>query len=140
MTAFDYSFVILFRVLLVFSIPSEFWAAVVELLEVPDQVRVFINPLLGSLCITIIEALAESRKRSKQPSSDVEHTPAWHYPLKIFVGWVGGSYSVDFLSPIFKAEAATLSFYGGAAGYGLISLVVALILKKIDTDSKPEQP
>lgn len=135
-----YLFVLLARVVaasvaLLFSLPSDAWAIVIEMLEVPDQVKVFINPLLGSICITILGALNEYRKKASNPAYVIPHEPGWVFPAKIFVGWVVGGISVPLFATFIKASEPTIAFYAGAAGTTFLSVYVANLIKKFDNDS-----
>lgn len=125
--------------LILFLVPNEIWTVVEQLIEVPEAVKEVINPLLGSLCITILEAMNEYRKKAKDPDYIVPVEPAWMFPAKIFIGWVVGVIGLPFFALFIKAPNSFIAFLGGAAGTSALTALKSNLIKKIDDTSSTDE-
>lgn len=109
--------------LLLMNVPNEFWAQLIAILEVPDVVKVAVAPFMGSAVTTAVEYLVLPLDPNQKK---------WHWPLKLFVGWVVGSYGGGAADIVFKGDAQTLAFWGGVTGYGTIALILYNQRKKLN--------
>jgi hypothetical protein len=106
--------------------PNEFWAAVAGALAIPVEVKILTAPLLGSACATAVEYLILLRKHTPSIYSPI------YWPLKVFVGWIVGSFGGTAMEGLVNATPQAIAFWAGVTGYGAIALVLANQDKKLN--------
>jgi len=105
-------------------VPADFWVQVVAIMDVPEPVKVAVAPLMGSAVTTAVEYVVQIRNRG-------EPQPAVYWLLKVFIGWVVGSYGGPMTDAVIKASPVSIAFWGGVLGHGSVALVLANQSKKI---------
>ncbi|NDU97198.1 hypothetical protein [Spirosoma terrae] len=128
------------------NVPSEFWAQVMAVFEIPEQIIVGTSPLIGATVSTLVEVLQRVYNQDKQRRRgklDTEyHDPtAKYWPAKIFVGTMSGLFLMSWfaqavLAVIPKAPEWTIGFIAGYAGYWFVSKKLP---KLLESDVKKDQ-
>jgi hypothetical protein len=129
-------FILLFRWLIsaltLAYVPADFWVQVVAIMDVPEPVKEAVAPLMGSAVTTAVEAVVQIRNRA-------EPQPAVYWLLKVFIGWVVGSYGGGMADVVIKATPVSIAFWGGVLGHGSVALALAKQAKKIKDIDKDEE-
>jgi hypothetical protein len=122
-------------------VPNKFWSVVLEYIDVPNEIKELVNPLLGATCSLLAGEVYEYYKRIKNPAAIPLDTPNWIFAAKIFVGWIVGLNSISLIQPFLTASGPKIAFWAGAVGFGLIGglveLIIKLILKQAETPTQP---
>lgn len=113
------------------NVPAEFWTQFMAIMEVPEEVKIATAPLLGSAVATAVEYLLEEKGAIHK---------RWHWPLKIFVGWVAGSYGGPAAEQWVKFTPQTCAFWSGIGGYGVVVLLLAKQKKKLNDTQNGTDP
>jgi hypothetical protein len=122
------------------SVPPQVWDTVLQYINVPDQIKELVNPLLGAICIILVQAIHDYYKRLTNPKKIIPPTPHWIFGSKIFVGWVVGINAIPLVQPFLTASGPRIAFWAGAVGFGLIGGLVELIIAAILKSSDQTKP
>jgi hypothetical protein len=114
-------------------VPADFWVQVVAIMDVPEPVKEAVAPLMGSALTTAAEYVVQIKNRA-------EPQPAKYWVLKVFIGWVVGSYGGGMVDSVVTADPVNIAFWGGVTGHGSVALVLASQNKKIKDIDKHEEP
>ncbi|RIV20352.1 hypothetical protein DYU11_20080 [Fibrisoma montanum] len=123
---------LLFRLLfyavsLLLMAPAPFWNDVVEMLQIPDEVKTAAAPVAGSACWTAVEIIANANRQAPRVLKLL-----W---LKFLVGWITGQFCVSLITPWLKNPPDwSAAFVAGAAGYIFISKVLPKRIQKLEDD------